>query len=135
MIDAMGNATRLGGQQLVAFLPTRNPGQARKFFEETLGLPLVADQLPWALVFDAHGTTLKIVNAPPYDPLPFTVLGWDVDDVEATVKQLREAGVEFVRYPNMDQDELGIWTSPAGAQVAWFKDPDGNTLSVSQHEL
>lgn len=133
MIDAMGNANQLGSQQLVAFLPTRNPEQARKFFEGTLGLPLVSDQLPWALVFDAHGTTLKVVNAPPYDPLPFTVLGWDVDDVEATVKELRAAGVEFMRYPNMEQDENGVWTSPAGAQVAWFKDPDGNTLSVSQH--
>jgi catechol 2,3-dioxygenase-like lactoylglutathione lyase family enzyme len=132
MIERMGQENRLRDQKLIAFLPTRHPEQARAFFGETLGLPLVADQLPFALVFDAHGTTLRVVAAPPFEPAPFTVLGWDVEDVEATAKELRDAGVEFQRYENMEQDELGVWTSPAGAKVAWFRDPDGNTLSISQ---
>ncbi len=128
----MEHANRLRDQKLIAFLPTRHPEQARQFFGEMLGLSLVADQLPFALVFDAHGTTLRVVAAPPYEPLPFTALGWEVDDLEATAAALRDAGVEFQRYADMEQDELGIWTSPAGARVAWFRDPDGNSLSISQ---
>lgn len=120
-------------QQLVAFIATRDPEAAKKFYRDTLGLTLVSEQLPYALVFDSHGVTLRVSVVSNSSPAPHTVLGWDVPDIEAAVKTLKEAGVRFERYPTMPQDELGIWTSPGGAKVAWFRDPDSNTLSISQH--
>jgi catechol 2,3-dioxygenase-like lactoylglutathione lyase family enzyme len=131
----------LGTQKLVAFAAVRDRDAARKFYRGTLGLRLVGEDR-FAMVFDANGTTLRISPVPDWTPPQFTVLGWDVHDIVATVKALTSAGVEFQRYEWMkDQDELGIWTSPAGpevasvhagARVAWFKDPDGNVLSVAQ---
>ena len=132
----------LGNTPLVAFVATTDPVRARAFYEGTLGLPLTLNQLPFALVFDANGTMLRVTPVAEWTPPKFTVLGWEVDDIVTTVQELRGAGVEFQRYPWMkDQDESGIWTSPsgpgiaavhAGARVAWFKDPDGNVLSVAQ---
>ena len=124
----------LGTSDLVAFVPTRDPARARRFYEETLGLRLLAED-PFALVFDANGVALRIVNVagvPDFAPAPYTILGWDVADVESTVRELAGRGVTFARFPGMEQDALGIWRSPSGARVAWFKDPDGNTLSVTQ---
>lgn len=124
----------LATSDLIAFVPTRDPARARRFYEETLGLPLLAEDA-FAVVFDANGIALRVVNVagvPDFTPAPFTILGWDVSDVEATVRQLASRGVSFARYPGMQQDALGIWRSPSGARVAWFKDPDGNTLSVTQ---
>ena len=117
----------------MAFVPTRDPDRARKFYRDTLGLPLVSEELPFALVFDVKGTMLRVTVVEKLNPPPFTVLGWQVPDITIAAKTLQNAGVTFERYPGMPQDELGIWTSPSGAKVAWFKDPDGNTLSLSQH--
>lgn len=123
----------LGNQKLVAFAPTTDPEKARAFYEGVLGLRLVADEKPFALVFDANGTMLRVTTVHELKPDPFTVLGWRVGNIEETVDRLAAAGVEFNRYDGMnDADPRGIWNSPSGARVAWFKDPDGNVLSVTE---
>ena len=123
----------LGGSDLVAFAPTTDPTRARAFYEGALGLRLVADEKPFALVFDANGTMLRVTTVHELKPQQFTVLGWHVADIEATVDRLTAKGVEFNRYKGMnDDDPRGIWNSPNGARVAWFKDPDGNVLSVTE---
>ena len=116
---------------LVAFVATKDAAKARSFYEQTLGLRLVSDE-PWALVFDAHGTRLRIQKVDEFEPLPFTTLGWQVLDIDRAVATLAKMGVRPERYPGMDQDATGVWASPSGARVAWFKDPDGNTLSLTQ---
>jgi catechol 2,3-dioxygenase-like lactoylglutathione lyase family enzyme len=118
--------------KVVTFVATTNSQKARKFYEETLGLRFVSDD-GFALVFDIDGTMLRIAKVPDFRPAPFTVLGWEVSNVEASVSHLNAKGVSFERFPGMPQDELGIWSAPGGAKVAWFKDPDGNILSLSQH--
>jgi len=116
---------------VVAFAPTTDAARAVAFYRDTLGLSLVS-QDGFAAVFDAHGTTLRVTNVPkPLRPQPFTVLGWNVPDIEAAAKGLVAAGVKFERYMD-SQDELNIWTAPGGAKIAWFKDPDGNILSLSE---
>jgi catechol 2,3-dioxygenase-like lactoylglutathione lyase family enzyme len=117
--------------EVIAFVATQDAPKARAFYEGVLGLRLVADE-PFALVFDTHGTMLRIAKVPDFTPAPFTVLGWKVPDIRHAATELRKKGVEFQRYPGMDQDELGVCNSPSGAKVAWFKDPDGNTLSLTQ---
>jgi hypothetical protein len=101
-----------------------------------LGLLLISED-EYALVFDAHGTMLRVAIVGEIVLAPYTVLGWQVGDIAAAVRGLAAKGVAFERYPwlekGMDQDGLGIWSAPSGAKVAWFKDPDGNLLSVSQH--
>ena len=119
-------------QSIIAFIATRDPARAKKFYGDTLGLPLVSED-PFALVFDAHGTMLRVTTVKKLSVAPYTVLGWRAPNISAAVKALAKAGVRFERYPGMQQDELGIWTSPGDGKVAWFKDPDGNTLSISQH--
>lgn len=119
----------------IGFIPTQNPDAARQFYEQTLGLRFESDD-KFALVFrvgPAPGTMLRIVRAPQFTPFPFTIFGWEVDDIVASVSALSANGVNFLRYGMFEQDERGIWNAPGGARVAWFKDPDGNTLSISQH--
>ena len=124
----------LGSADVIAFVPTRNPAKARTFYEKTLGLEFVSED-PFALVFDAHGVTLRIANVSSvvdFKPAPFTILGWRVPSAEKAVQALTKKGVKFERFPGMNQDKVGIWSSPSGAHVAWFKDPDGNILSVTE---
>ena len=124
----------LGSMEIIAFVPTRNREKAREFFETTLGLRFISDD-QFALVFDANGVMVRVVDVSgvvDYKPAPFTILGWSVSDVRKTVKGLQKKGVEFERYPGMEQDLLGIWSSPSGAKVAWFTDPDGNVLSLTE---
>jgi catechol 2,3-dioxygenase-like lactoylglutathione lyase family enzyme len=121
----------LGSSDLVAFVATTDLDRARAFYAGTLGLPLV-EESPFACVFDAHGTTLRVTPVGEIRTAAYTVLGWTVDDIAATVKALGVAGVSFERFAGMDQDDRGVWTTPNGAQVAWFTDPDGNVLSVTQ---
>jgi catechol 2,3-dioxygenase-like lactoylglutathione lyase family enzyme len=120
----------LGGARLVTFLPTTDGDAARAFYEGVLGLTFVEDQ-GFALVFDLDGTPLRITRVESFTPQPFTVIGWAVDDLEATVRGLVERGVTFERFEGMEQDDLGIWDSPGGARVAWCRDPDGNTIGLS----
>lgn len=130
---AMRQQFRLSDQKLVGFIASSDVHRAKKFFADTLGLRLVSEELPFALVFDANGTMLRVTIVAKPKPAGYTVLGWQVPDIIAAVEALRKAGVEFARYEGMQQDPLGIWSSPGGAKVAWFKDPDGNVLSISQH--
>jgi len=118
----------------VAFLATADPERARAFYEDTLGLAFVADE-GVALVFDLAGTMLRVARVERLEPRPFTVLGWRVDDVEAAVRALLARGVAFELYSGLDQDDLRIWTSPSGARIAWFTDPDGNVLSIAQYTI
>jgi catechol 2,3-dioxygenase-like lactoylglutathione lyase family enzyme len=122
----------LGDAAPVAFVSTTDFVRARDFYRDVLGLALVAEER-FALVFDLAGTMLRVTRVDRLVPQPFTVLGWRVDDVESAVRALAERGVVFGRHAGMDQDALGIWTSPSGARIAWFEDPDGNLLSVGQH--
>ena len=121
----------LGSQKLMAFVATRDPGRAKEFYRDTLGLPLVSED-EFALVFDAAGTMLRVTRVQEVAAAKYTVLGWQVRDIVWTATQLQRALVALERYPGMRQDEFGIWSSPSGARVAWFKDPDGNTLSITQ---
>lgn len=114
------------------FLATSNPAESKQFYEAQLELPFISED-DFALVFDVDGTELRIqkvesVNAPQY-----TALGWSVEDIKRVVSTLTSNGVSFERYDMLEQDELGIWSSPSGAKVAWFKDPDGNNLSITEH--
>ena len=129
----MAKQFRLSRQSLIGFVATSDSDRAKKFYRDTLGLRLVSEELPFALVFDAHGTMLRVTVVKKVISAGYTVLGWQVPNIVAAAKALSHAGVQFERYPGMQQDELGIWSSPGGASVAWFKDPDGNTLSISQH--
>ena len=121
----------LASCNLMAFVATTDPKRATQFYEGVLGLSLIGDQ-PFALVFDANGTMLRIAKVDALTPAPYTVLGWAISDIAGAVVELRGKGVTFERFEGFDQDDLGIWTSPDGASVAWFKDPDGNMLSLTQ---
>ena len=123
---------RLRSQKIMAFVGVRDPERAKAFYKDTLGLRLVEEQLPFALVFNAKGIMLRVSIVPKPAAAQYTVLGWEVPDIAAAVKELNAAGVEFERYDQMNQNKLGIWKSPSGAQIAWFKDPDGNLLSLTQ---
>lgn len=122
----------LASGTLVGFLATTDYDRARTFYEQKLGLEFVSlDQ--FALVMTVGGHQIRIAKAESFTPFHGTVLGWDVPDIEATVDGLASRGVAFEQYPFVDDKARGIWTAPGGTRVAWFKDPDGNVLSVSQH--
>jgi catechol 2,3-dioxygenase-like lactoylglutathione lyase family enzyme len=122
----------LGTANIMAFVPTTDFDKARAFYEGVLGLRFVNND-GFAMVMDANGIMIRIAKTPDFKPLPFTILGWQVSEIESMVAAMQSRGVQFERYGFLPQDEAGIWTAPSGDRVAWFKDPDGNTLSVSQH--
>jgi catechol 2,3-dioxygenase-like lactoylglutathione lyase family enzyme len=119
----------------IAFIPTLDAKASRAFYEKTLGLTFEYDD-NFAMVFRV-GTSnimLRVIRVQgDFTPQPFGIFGWESPDVEADVTTLTASGVEFLRFPYFEQDALGIWTAPNGNKVAWFKDPDGNTLSISSH--
>jgi catechol 2,3-dioxygenase-like lactoylglutathione lyase family enzyme len=117
---------------LIAFIPTKDAARARVFYEELLGLRFVSDD-SFALVMDANGTMIRITRVGEFTPFQFTILGWQVEDIHQTVAEMTSKGLQFTRYGFLKQSEDGVWTAPDGAKVAWFLDPDGNTLSLSQH--
>jgi len=121
----------LGSTPIIAFVAATQRDRTRAFYVDVLGLTL-KDEDQFALTFDAGGTMLRVAFVEQLQPQGFTVLGWIVADIAATARDLAVRGVEFRRYEWMDQDALGVWRSPSGAQVAWFPDPDGNTLSLTQ---
>lgn len=116
---------------LIGFVGTADIDRAVSFYEETLGLTLLSRD-PFACEFDANGTSIRVTPVPEVVVVPYTALGWRVRDIAATARELTNRGVTFERFPGMELDELGVWRSPGGAQVAWFKDPDGNLLSLTQ---
>ena len=117
--------------KLIGFVATQNPASALAFYKDTLGLTLISDD-PFAIVFDVNGTMLRVQKVSQLKPVPHTVLGWDVPDIRDRVMELAAKGVRFERYGFLQQDDMGIWPAPSGAKVAWFKDPDGNVLSLTQ---
>jgi catechol 2,3-dioxygenase-like lactoylglutathione lyase family enzyme len=117
--------------KLTAFLATAQPARAKQFYRDTLGLRLVSDD-EFAVVFDCAGVQLRIQKVETVRPHPFTALGWQVPTIRTSVSDLVTQGVVFERYGFMEQDELGVWQAPSGARVAWFKDPDGNLLSLTE---
>jgi catechol 2,3-dioxygenase-like lactoylglutathione lyase family enzyme len=121
----------LASHKLMAFVGTQDPAKAKAFYSSMLGLPLIYED-NFALAYDIQGVMLRVTKVEKVTVAPYTVLGWQVEDIVATVKILLEAGLKFERYPRLEQDELGIWSAPSGAKVAWFKDPDGNTLSIAR---
>ena len=121
----------LANCDVMAFVATTQSERARAFYCDVLGLSFEEDS-PFALVVRTANATLRIQKVQSFQPLPFTSLGWSVADIKATVKELGEKGVKFERFEGMNQDDLGIWASPSGALVCWFKDPDGNVLSLTQ---
>lgn len=121
----------LNQAKLVGFIPTIDFAKARSFYEGVLGLRVVSED-PFSLVFDANGTMLRVTNVQNLKPQPFTISGWDVADIGSAVAGLTQRGVRFEQYGMPGQDQRGIWNSPSGARVAWFKDPDGNVLSLTQ---
>lgn len=120
----------LGKEKLVGFVVTTDSARSRAFYEGVLGLRVVSED-DFALVVDANGTTVRITKMKEWAPPGHTVLGWEVADVPSMVAALTERGVAFERYGFLEQDALGVWTAPGGTRVAWFKDPDGNVLSLS----
>jgi catechol 2,3-dioxygenase-like lactoylglutathione lyase family enzyme len=122
----------LADKKIVALVPITDAARAKAFYSEKLGLRFVSED-PLALVFDANGNMLRLTKMKEFTPQRFSILGWEVADIEAAVRQLTAAGVTFERYGFFKQDELGIWTAPDGTKVAWFLDPDGNNLGISQH--
>lgn len=123
----------LSNERLVAFISTRDVERAKAFYGTTLGLPLIHSD-PTALVYGATGTKIRIQVVKKVTPHPFTALGWDVENMETTVRSLMDRGVKFERFPGMIQDDVGIWKAPSGTLVAWFKDPEGHLISLSHHD-
>jgi catechol 2,3-dioxygenase-like lactoylglutathione lyase family enzyme len=121
--------------KLIGFLNTNDPEKAKAFYTGVLGFRLLTDD-NFAVSFDANGTMLRIGKAQNHKPAQGTVLGWEVDDIHTAVRELVAAGVQFEQWnlPFMKQDDSGVWIAPSGDEVAWFKDPDGNVLSISRHQ-
>ena len=121
----------LAGETIMAFVSVSDADRARAFYQGTLGLKLVSED-SFALAFDVAGTMLRVTLVGEVRPQAHTVLGWQVADAARTARALGEAGVLLERYGYLEQDESGIWNAPGGAKIAWFKDPDGNVLSIAQ---
>jgi catechol 2,3-dioxygenase-like lactoylglutathione lyase family enzyme len=123
----------LATSDVIAFASTRDLTRARSFYESALGLPLVHEDA-YAAVFNAHGTMLRVTVVAEVAHPGYTVLGWRVTDISETVARLTSLGVVFARYEGVEQDAQGVWTSPSGDRIAWFTDPDGNILSLTEFQ-
>ena len=121
----------LSNKTLKAFVPTLKPIEAKIFYKDVLGLELISED-KYALEFNSNGVLLRVITVPKLVPHEFTALGWNVSNINLTIHQLNEKGIFCEKYSFIEQDELGVWTSPSGAKVAWFKDPDGNILSLTE---
>lgn len=120
------------GNKVIGFIPTQDAERSLSFYQDILGLRFIGDD-SFAIVMESNGVMIRLVRMEHFAPAPYTILGWQVDNIDNTVKALAAKGLTFKRYSFLPQDENGIWTAPGGAKVAWFHDPDGNTLSFSQH--
>ena len=123
----------LSKYKIIGFVTIVDVARAKEFYRDMLGLRLVSEEPPYALVFDANGIMVRLGMGRERSPSPGTVLGWQVPDASAAVRDLEQSGIRFERYEQLKQDAQGIWTAPTGTKVAWFKDPDGNILSISEH--
>ncbi|HRV84919.1 MAG TPA: VOC family protein [Saprospiraceae bacterium] len=118
---------------LKAFIPTVDPQEAILFYRDLLGFELMSED-DYAMEFNANGTLLRVTIVNEFVPQPFTILGWNIENLVFTVRQFNEKNIYFEIFDFLEQDDLGIWNSPGGAKVAWFKDPDGNILSLTELE-
>ena len=118
--------------KMIGFVPTTDSKRARDFYEGKLGFEFVSDD-QFALVVRAGDNMIRVAKAGKFTPAPYTVLGWEVTKIEDEVRALVARGVVFEKYPFVEDKETGIWITPNGDKVAWFKDPDGNVLSLSEH--
>ncbi|MCB9271937.1 MAG: VOC family protein [Lewinellaceae bacterium] len=118
---------------LKAFIPTVDPQEAILFYRDLLGFELMSED-DYAMEFNANGTLLRVTIVDEFVPQPFTILGWNIENLVFTVRQFNEKNIYFEIFDFLEQDDLGIWNSPGGAKVAWFKDPDGNILSLTELE-
>lgn len=118
--------------KLIGFVPITEAERAKAFYADVLGLTFVADD-GFALIFRSDANMIRLAKMPQVEPAQFTILGWETNSIEDGVQSLTAKGIEFARFGFLEHDALGIWTAPGGDKVAWFKDPDGNTLSLSQH--
>jgi catechol 2,3-dioxygenase-like lactoylglutathione lyase family enzyme len=118
--------------KLVGFVPTTDYEKARAFYEGKLRFEFVS-QDQYALVVKAGEQKIRIAKVPNFKPLQGTILGWEVENIEAAAQWLQDRGVPLEKYPFVQDQVLGIWTTPNGDKVAWFKDPDGNVLSIAHH--
>jgi len=121
----------LTNAKLMAFVPTGDTVAARAFYERVLGLKFL-DEDSFAVTVDANGIRVRLVRIEKHEPAQFTILGWEVADIEKAVSDLEGRGVTFAQFGMPNQDARGIWSAPGGAKVAWFRDPDGNILSVTE---
>jgi len=121
----------LGDKKLKAFIATVKADEAKAFYKNILGLKLLSED-NFALEFEANDTILRVAIVQKFNPQPFTVLGWNIHDIAATIKSLNDKNIFCEQYDFLDQDESGVWTSPNGSKVAWFKDPGGNVLSLTE---
>lgn len=115
----------------ILFVASAKHGEALTFYRDVMGFELTEDT-PFALAFDADGTMLRVQKVEGHTPYPFTAIGWQVEDIVAECDRLAQRGAEFLHFPHFEQDQRGIWTTPDGARVCWFHDPDGNTLSLTE---
>ena len=116
----------------VSFIATHDPAKSERFYAQIMELTLI-ERTDFALVFDDHGQALRVQIVPDLSPVSHTVHGWRVRDIEAEVDALQNKGVIFEKFEYLPQDDTGIWTTPDGNKVAWFKDPSGNVLSFTQY--
>ncbi len=121
----------LSSAKAISFIVTRDRARAKAFYGDTLGFALT-EETDFAVVFDLNGTMLRIPTVADHSAQAHTVLGWEVPDITETVRALRDRGVAFIVYEGFGQDGLGVWIAPGGTRIAWFKDPDGNVLSLTQ---
>jgi catechol 2,3-dioxygenase-like lactoylglutathione lyase family enzyme len=121
----------LSDKTLKAFVPTMNGQRAKAFYRDILGLELISED-GFGMEFDANGSLFRVTMVPSYTPQSFTILGWHVPDISSTIRLLNQRGIYCEVYGSFEQDRFGVWTSPSGTKVAWFKDPDGNVLSLSE---
>ena len=115
----------------MAFVATADADRARPFYEGMLGLTVKRTD-PYAVTFDVNGIELRMTIVRDFKPAPHSVLSWVVADIKGFLAALVDKGVVFEKYGFPEQDESGIWTAPDGTKVAWFKDPDGNVLSLTE---
>lgn len=122
----------LASAKAITFILTRDREASKAWYANVLGLPVVGDD-GFASVLDLNGTVLRITQIDGYQASAHPALGWQVPDIAATIRTLVSRGVTMTIYEGFGQDALGVWTSPDGkAKVAWFNDPDGNVLSLTQ---
>jgi catechol 2,3-dioxygenase-like lactoylglutathione lyase family enzyme len=118
--------------KIIGFIPVSDGVRALDFYQNLLGLRFLSHDA-FAIVLESNGNIIRLVRIEEFTPAPYTILGWQVEDIDGAVKELLAKGLVFQRYSFLQQSEDGIWTAPEGAKVAWFHDPDGNVLSLSQH--